>query len=80
MARPLTKHEKILGRHHLQVLIEQARPVRDALDPNYGRLSITDEVWAAQWEALKHDLDAYTADVIAGRGPSGIWPANDKRE
>lgn len=73
MARTLTRHEKILARHYLQLLMEGARQVRDAMDPNYGRLHITDEVWQEQWLALRKHLDEFTESVIDGRGVTGMY-------
>lgn len=70
MPRPLTKAERIQARHLLQVLSEQARSVRNAVEPYTGKLNITDEVWAAQWEALKRDLDAFTKGVQEGSAPA----------
>jgi hypothetical protein len=78
--RLLTKHERILARHHLQVLSEQAQAVRNAMDPAYGRLAITDRGWAEQWTELTKHLDAYTRDVLAGKNPSGLWPADREGE
>lgn len=78
MARNLTRHERILARHYLQVLSEQALTVRNAMDPEWGMLGVTDEAWAEQWAALTKDLDAYTENVRAGRETSGLWPGGDR--
>lgn len=66
MARELTKAERIQARHLLQVLSEQARSVRNAVEPNAGVLRITDETWEQQWAALRKDLDAFTERVKRG--------------
>jgi hypothetical protein len=64
MARELTRAERVRARHLLQVLSEQARAVRNAVEPDTGfLLHITDEVWERQWLALRKDLDAFTEQV-----------------
>lgn len=63
MSRLLTKSERIELRHHLQELSEHARTVRNAMDPLHGMLAVTDEAWAAQWEALTADLDSITERI-----------------
>jgi len=67
MARALTVDERIWARHLLQMLSEQCRSVRRAMDPQEGMPTITDEAWAAQWKALTQPLDTFTDDVLAGR-------------
>lgn len=66
--RLLTAQERLWLRHLLQMLSEQARTVRDSVAPGNG-LKITDHVWAAQWAALKKEMDDYTADLLSGKGP-----------
>jgi hypothetical protein len=68
--RKLSPEERIQARHLLQVLSEQARDVRNAVEPYTGVLSITDEAWCAQWAALTRALDNFTEGVRAGRPPS----------
>jgi acyl carrier protein phosphodiesterase len=63
----LDKHERNELRHHLQVLVEHARTVRNAVEPETGRLRITGEVWADQWAALTRDIDFITERIIARR-------------
>lgn len=60
MSRSLTKAERNELRHHLQVLSEQAKAVRNAIEPDTGRLNITVEVWRDQWTALTRNLDFLT--------------------
>jgi hypothetical protein len=68
--RQLTKQERIQARHLLQVLSELARQVRNAVEPVTGVLSITDDAWYAQWDAMKRDLDDFTEGVREGRSPA----------
>jgi hypothetical protein len=68
--RKLTPEERIQARHLLQVLSEQARDVRNAVEPYTGVLTITDEAWCAQWAALTRALDNFTEGVREGRPPS----------
>jgi hypothetical protein len=63
MARAMDKMERNEARHLLQVLSEQARSVRNAMDPQHGMHTVTDEAWAAQWIALCRDLDYFTLRV-----------------
>jgi hypothetical protein len=70
MARKLTVDERMWARHLLQMLSEQAKPVRRAMDPVEGVKNITDEAWVEQWQSLKQALDTFTEDVIAGRPPT----------
>jgi hypothetical protein len=63
MSRLLTKRERVDLRHYLQVLTEQARAVRNAIEPDTGVLAITDEAWAGQWAALTRDLDSVTERI-----------------
>lgn len=71
MGRQLTRQERIEARHLLQELSEQARSVRNALDPVSGVLNITEHVWDEQWHALKRHLDSYTQRVLAGESSAG---------
>jgi len=66
MARPLDKMERIEARHLLQVLSEQALSVRNAMDPQHGMYTVTDDAWAEQWRALTRDLDFFTGKVMGG--------------
>lgn len=63
MSRKLTDEERIEARHWLQQLSEQARMVRDAMDPRHGVLNITDDVWIDQWVSLKSELEKFTDRV-----------------
>jgi hypothetical protein len=67
MSRKLTKSERNHARHLLQELSENARSVRNAVEPETGVMTITAEAWAAQWAALTASLDLFTQDVT-GRG------------
>ena len=69
MTRPLTRAERIRARHLLQELSEQARSVRNAMDPLHGMLAFTDEAWAGLWASLTKALDGFTEAVAAGRTP-----------
>lgn len=77
MARLLRKDERIQARHLLQVLSEQARDVRNAVEPFTGVLRITDEAWIGQWEALKRDLDAFTEQVRQDK-PAAPYTTGDR--
>jgi hypothetical protein len=66
-SRTLTKAERNELRHHLQVLSEMSRTVRNAIEPETGRLSITVKAWEDQWMALTRDLDAITQQIRARR-------------
>jgi hypothetical protein len=72
MARRLTDAERIEARHWLQQLSEQARKVRDAMDPRHGHLAITDETWAAQWASLRQELDDFTGRVTRNEPSPGF--------
>lgn len=61
--RQMTRSERIQARHLLQELAEHARAARNAMDPLHGMLAITAGAWQAQWQALKNDLDLFTAKV-----------------
>ncbi len=80
MARLLTSHERILARHRLQELSEDALKVRDAMDPGYGMLGLTDIQWIEQWEHLRAQLDAFTENVRLGRETSSLWPGGDRNQ
>lgn len=60
MSRPLDKQERIYARHLLQELSEQAKLVRNAMDPLHGMHTITVEAWREQWDALTKNLDYFT--------------------
>jgi hypothetical protein len=70
MARALTVDERLWARHLLQMLSEQCKPVRRAMDPQEGVKNVTDVAWKDQWESLKAALDTFTDDVMAGRRPT----------
>ena len=72
MTRKLTGQERIEARHWLQQLSEQARSVRNAMDPSHGHLAVTDEVWAAQWASLRKDLDGFTCRVMRNEPSPGF--------
>ena len=72
--RRLTPEERIEARHWLQQLAEQARQVRDAMDPQHGILAITDTAWAAQWAALRKELDDFTGRVARGERAATASP------
>lgn len=71
MSRKLTDEERIEARHWLQQLSEQARMVRDAMDPRHGVLNITDDVWIDQWVSLKSELEKFTDRVHRNVSPIG---------
>lgn len=76
--RKLTRQERIEARHWLQELSEQARPVRNAMDPVSGVVNVTDVAWDGQWASLREHLDAYTARVLAGENsPGGLYDRNE---
>lgn len=77
MTRRLRSDERIQARHLLQVLSEQARTVRNAMEPLTGVLQLTDEVWIAQWEALTRDLDAFTERVRQDK-PAAPYTTGDR--
>jgi septation ring formation regulator EzrA len=63
--RNLTRRERIEARHLLQELSEQAKGVRNAMDPVSGMLAVSDEAWARQWASLTKALDDFTKQVAA---------------
>jgi hypothetical protein len=69
--RVLSREERIEARHWLQQLSEQARSVRDAMDPLHGMQYVTDNAWRDQWAALKKELDQFTARVTLDLPPLG---------
>lgn len=75
--RLLRRDERIQARHLLQVLSEQAKDVRNAMEPVTGVLRITPETWAAQWAALKRDLDNFTEQVRQDR-PASPYTTGDR--
>ena len=77
MSRLLRKDERIQARHLLQVLSEQARTARNAVEPFTGVLRITDEAWIGQWDALKRDLDAFTERVKQDQ-PASPYTTGDR--
>ncbi len=77
--RRLTPQERIEARHWLQVLSEHARSVRNAMDPLHGMTAVTVDAWAAQWQALKDELDSFTHRVIENRpSAGGIGDRNER--
>jgi hypothetical protein len=70
----MTSQERIEARHWLQHLAEAARLVRDAMDPQHGIPAITDEQWAAQWSAMRHELDEFTGRVARGERAATASP------
>ncbi len=58
--RPMTRTERIEARHLLQELSEQARTVRNAMDPLHGMHTIRLSAWRAQLESLTAQLDKFT--------------------
>jgi hypothetical protein len=62
--------ERIQARHLLQVLSEQAKAVRNAVEPATGVSRITDEAWFGQWAAMTKALDDFTEGVREGRPPA----------
>lgn len=66
MARKLTDQERIEARHLLQELSENAKNVRDAMDPLHGVLGLTDEAWLVQWAGLIRQLEYFTGKILEG--------------
>lgn len=60
--RPLTDGERDEFRHYLQVLMENARLVRNAIEPT-GHMVVTTGQWRSQWAAIKKDLDFLTEQL-----------------
>ena len=60
MNRQLTKNERIRARHLLQELSEQAKSIRNAMDPLHGIMYIDHDMWEEQWNSLKKELDYFT--------------------
>jgi hypothetical protein len=58
--RPLTAQERIEARHLLQELSEQAKGVRDAMDPVHGMHTIRLDTWRAQYDSLIAQLRYFT--------------------
>lgn len=58
--RPLTRTERIEARHLLQELSENARSVRNALDPVSGMHTIRLNAWRAQYDSLVAQLRYFT--------------------
>jgi hypothetical protein len=58
--RPMIRAERIEARHLLQVLSEDARGVRNAMDPVHGVHTVTRDGWRAQYEALIAELKYFT--------------------
>ena len=76
--RPLTRAERIEARHWLQQLSENARTVRNAMDPVHGKLTVTAQAWAAQWSSLKAELDEFAYRVSGNRpSPGGVRDRNE---
>lgn len=65
--RKLTAGERNELRHYLQVLSEQARSVRNAVEPETGVVAIHLGQWQSQWDALKRDLDSVTERLETGK-------------
>ena len=61
--RALTKTERIEARHLLQELSENAKAVRNAMDPLHGMMTITDEQWEMQFGSLTEQLRYFTEKV-----------------
>lgn len=72
--RRLTPQERIEARHLLQQLTEQAGAARNAMDSQHGVLTVTVGAWAAQWEALKRELDSFTHRAIEDKPAAGGVP------
>jgi hypothetical protein len=64
--RQLTVGERDEARHLLQVLFENTRVVRNAIEPQTGVLGLSVGQWRSQWFAIKRDLDAFTERVSQG--------------
>lgn len=62
-SRPLTKAERSELRHHLQELSENAKSVRNAVEPETGVHTVTAQAWDDQWAALTRNLDAITQQI-----------------
>jgi hypothetical protein len=72
--RQLTAGERDEARHMLQALLEGARLVRNAIEPQTGVLGLSVGQWRSQWAALTRGLNAFTARVSKGHlgPPQGI--------
>lgn len=61
--RPLTKQERIEARHLLQELSENARSVRNAMDPLHGMHTIRMSQWQDQYDSLIAQLKFFTESL-----------------
>jgi hypothetical protein len=77
--RQLTAGERDEARHLLQVLFENSRVARNAIEPQTGMLGLSVGQWRSQWAAMRRDLDAFTAQVSKGHRMDDDRPAPDGR-
>lgn len=61
--RKLTRQERIEARHLLQELSENARSVRNAMDPVNGVMTVRVSQWSAQYESLVAQLKYFTDKI-----------------
>lgn len=59
-SRPLTRTERIQARHLLQELSENAKSVRNAMDPVSGMHTVRLDAWQAQYDSLVAQLRYFT--------------------
>jgi hypothetical protein len=64
--RKLTDHERIEARHLLQELSENAKTVRDAMDPMHDVHTITVLQWQGQYTTLIARLQYFTEHLPGG--------------
>jgi len=76
--RQLTAGERDEARHLLQVLFENVRVVRNAIEPQTGVLGLSVGQWRTQWAHLRCDLDSFTERVSAGYKADGAEPDREK--
>lgn len=67
-SRVLTPGERNEARHLLQEAFEQARVLRNAMEPETGVFAVTVSSWTESWQQLTRSLDAFTEQVTR-------WPA-----
>jgi hypothetical protein len=70
--RPLDKMERMRARHLLQELSENAKSVRNAMDPGTGMHTIRVSQWLAQYDSLVAELKFFT-DKLRGEARL-LWP------
>jgi hypothetical protein len=66
LGRRLTPQERIEARHLLQVLSEDAKSVRNAMDPIHGIHTIRVAQWEDQWRSITNQLNYFTVRLASG--------------